>query len=84
MDWKKVWIGVRKRARNYGLWVSAFALLFMLLSDLGYGIDAGRWDMYVDLFMGILVAAGVVSDPKAGKWFTTPSEDADKDMEKEE
>lgn len=81
MDWKKIGRAVKKRARNYGLWVSAFALIFMLLSDLGYGVDAGRYQMYVDLFMGILVAAGVVSDPKSGKWFSDGSENREKDSE---
>lgn len=71
---------LKKRAKNYGLWVSVFALAYMILTDFGVIVDAGHWQNYVDLLMGILIMAGVVSDPKAGKWFS----DADKDMEKEE
>lgn len=66
---KRFMKALREKMKNYGLWVSLFALIFMIMSDFGVGIDAGRYQMYVDLLMGILIALGVVSNPSAGKWF---------------
>ncbi len=55
--------------KNYGLWVSLFALLGMVLMDTIPHFNLGRYQEYVDIILFILIAAGVVSNPKAGKWF---------------
>lgn len=55
--------------KNYGLWVSLFALLALVLQDFIPSFDLGRYQEYVDIILVILVGAGVISDPKAGKWF---------------
>jgi uncharacterized membrane protein len=57
------------KLKNYGLWVSFSALLFMILQDLGFTIDPTRWETYFTLVIGILIYLGIVSNPKDGKWF---------------
>ncbi|MEJ9130619.1 hypothetical protein P4408_14205 [Bacillus thuringiensis] len=60
---------MQEKFKNYGLWVALFALLGMVLMDTVPHFNAGRYQEYVDLILYILIAAGVVSNPTAGKWF---------------
>jgi hypothetical protein len=60
---------MKEKLKNRGLWVALFALLGMILMDTVPNFDAGRYEQYVDLILGILIAAGVISNPKAGEWF---------------
>lgn len=60
---------MKNKLNNYGLWISLSALLCLILQDTIAGFDVGRYDLYVDTFLGVLIAAGIVSDPKTGKWF---------------
>ncbi|MDA1742248.1 hypothetical protein PDK44_25280 [Bacillus cereus] len=45
---------------NRGLWVSVFALLGMILMDTIPNFNAGRYQEYVNTFLFILAAAGVI------------------------
>ncbi len=54
--------------RNYGLWVSLSSLIVMLLNDL-YNVAPSVSEPYVDIGLTILIAAGVISNPKEGKGF---------------
>ena len=56
-----------KKLKNYGLWVSLFALIGLLLSDLGK--MPSNYDQYVQILLYMLVAAGVISNPDNGKWY---------------
>ncbi|MES9779938.1 hypothetical protein ABWK43_03500 [Bacillus thuringiensis] len=60
---------MQEKFKNYGLWVALFALLGMVLMDTVPYFDLGRYQEYVDMILYILIAAGVVSNPTAGKWF---------------
>ncbi|MBJ8090230.1 hypothetical protein JDS76_25935 [Bacillus cereus] len=60
---------MQEKFKNYGLWVALFALLGMALMDTVPHFNAGRYQEYVDMILYILIAAGVVSNPTAGKWF---------------
>ena len=57
------------RLKNYGLWVSLFAVLGMALIDFNAIKELGRYEMYVQVILSILVALGVVSNPKEGKGY---------------
>lgn len=54
--------------RNYGLWVSLGALAVMIATDLT-DVTAEKVQSYVNIGLGILVAAGVVNSPEKGKGY---------------
>ena len=58
---------MKEKLNNYGLWVSLFALIGLLLSD--FGIMPSNYAQYVEIFLYMLVAAGIVSNPGSGKWY---------------
>ncbi|PGU05127.1 hypothetical protein COD21_25585 [Bacillus cereus] len=60
---------MQDKFKNYGLWVALFALVGMVLMDTVPHFNLGRYQEYVDMILYILIAAGVVSNPTAGKWF---------------
>ncbi|MFY0127918.1 hypothetical protein ACRS52_06365 [Bacillus cytotoxicus] len=60
---------MKQKLNNYGLWVALFALLGMVLMDTIPNFNFGRYQEYVDAILCLLIAAGVVSNPSAGKWF---------------
>lgn len=55
------------RFKNYGLWVSVFSLVGLILSNYGLFDKLGLTaDTYKELFqaiLGVLVMAGILSDP---------------------
>mgnify|MGYP005997829013 CR=1 FL=1 len=61
--------------KNYGLWISFTALIYMILEDLGYVIDPTRWETYVTLIVGILISLGIVSNPSNGKGYSDKGAD---------
>ncbi len=60
---------MKEKLKNRGLWVALFALLGMVLMDTVPHFNLGRYQEYVDIILFILIAAGVISNPTAGKWF---------------
>lgn len=60
---------MKEKLKNRGLWVALFALLGMVLMDTIPNFNLGRYQEYVDVILFILAAAGVISNPSAGKWF---------------
>lgn len=60
---------MKEKLKNRGLWVAMFALLGMVLMDNIPNFNLGRFQEYVDVLLFILAAAGVISNPNAGKWF---------------
>ena len=58
------------RFKNYGLWVSLFALLGMILLDANIITELGGYEQYIQIVLGLLIAAGVISNPSTGKGFT--------------
>ena len=59
---------------NRGLWVALGALVTMILND-AFDFTPGTVELYVDAFLVLLTAAGVISNPVDGKWFADPSVD---------
>ncbi|HWO95148.1 MAG TPA: holin [Bacillus sp. (in: firmicutes)] len=55
--------------RNSGLWLALAALLGMILQDTGVPITPERYEMYMDVVLGVLAGAGIISNPAVGKWF---------------
>ena len=51
------------RLKNYGLWVSIFALIPMVLEGFGIEILPDNYQAIVTGVLGILVAAGILNDP---------------------
>lgn len=59
------------RWRNYGLWISIFSFIPLVIDSFGYkGLIPANYEEVVKAFLQILVLAGIVSNPNAGKWFT--------------
>ncbi len=56
------------RWNNYGLWVALGALITMILTD-AFQIAAEDTQRYLDVILGLLIAAGIVTDPVRGKGF---------------
>jgi uncharacterized membrane protein len=54
--------------RNKGLWVALGAIVTLALND-AFGVATGDTEIYVDLILVALGSAGVISNPKEGKWF---------------
>jgi len=56
-----------KRFKNYGLWVSVFAFIPLVVEALGtYDINIilpGNYGKLVQAFLGILVLAGILNNP---------------------
>lgn len=55
--------------RNYGLWVAVAALVGMILQDAGLAITPETYSGYVNAVLGILVLAGIISNPSSGNGF---------------
>lgn len=52
------------RFKNYGLWVSIAAFIPMLLKAFGIDVIPDTYDEIVNSFLGILVLAGIISNPQ--------------------
>lgn len=68
---------MKEKLKNRGLWVALFALLGMVLMDTVPHFNLGRYQEYVDVLLFILAAAGVISNPNAGKWFADQEKKGD-------
>ncbi|MGL4741751.1 MAG: holin [Sarcina sp.] len=51
------------RLKNYGLWVSIFALVPMILQGTGVNILPDNYQAIVTAVLGILVTAGILNNP---------------------
>ncbi|OLN21988.1 phage holin [Domibacillus antri] len=55
-------INWKVRVRSLPFWVAIFALVGFILGE--YGVyDAGRYQLLVDLILGILITGGIIIDP---------------------
>ena len=63
-------LNLRDRLSNYGLWVSLFALLGMILEDFfGITLVKEQYELYTNSILTILVLLGLVNNPTNGKWY---------------
>lgn len=63
-----------EKIKNYGLWVAVASLVGLILQDAGVPLAPEKFQIYVDIILNILVLAGIISDPKTGKWFSDKTE----------
>lgn len=59
---------MKRKLKNYGLWLSV-ASLFYLVAKRKFNMELGEYNTYVDAFLGILVALGIISNPSQGKGY---------------
>lgn len=55
--------------QNYGLWVALGSLVVMAVTDLT-DVTPERVQDYVNIGLALLSAAGVISNPEKGQWFS--------------
>lgn len=58
---------LKKRLRNYGLWVSLASLVLLLLNNFGVDIDESKYNGIVDAILAILVLLGILNNPTTEK-----------------
>lgn len=64
------------RFKNYGLWVSIFAFIPMLLQAFSINIIPENYSEIVNSLLGILVVAGIISNPTTEKkWYLDDKEE---------
>ncbi|EOR25938.1 MULTISPECIES: phage holin [Clostridium] len=72
------------RFKNYGLWVSIFALIPMLLNSLGIEVIPEEYQAITNTILSILVALGIVSNPTTQcKWFVDDKKEKEIDNQVE-
>lgn len=54
---------IKKRLKNYGLWVAVASLGFMIAKDVGFAITPEKYDTYVNTILTVLVLLGIVNNP---------------------
>ena len=58
------------RFKNYGLWVSIFALIPLVLNAFGVKVVPEEYSELTNSILAVLVAAGIVSNPTTvAKWY---------------
>lgn len=60
---------LKEAFNNYGTWTALAALIGFVCIQFIPGFDIGEWDKFVELVLGVVIAMGIVSNPKSGKWF---------------
>ncbi|MGJ9381546.1 phage holin [Salipaludibacillus sp. CF4.18] len=55
-------INWKVRLRSYPFWVALFGFVGLIISNLGV-MDIGSYEQYVQSFLLVLIAGGIVSDP---------------------
>lgn len=73
-----------ERFKNYGLWVSIFSFIPLLLHGLGMNVLPANYEQIVTAFLAILVMAGLLNNPNTNsKWYADDKElnESDKVLE---
>lgn len=60
----------QSRFRNKGLWVAVASFILLMLQTFGVHVVPEQFNDLVNSLLGILVMAGILSDPTTGSWFT--------------
>lgn len=59
-----------ERFKNYGLWLSIFSFIPLLLNGFGVNILPEDYGQIVTALLGILVMAGIINNPTTdSKWY---------------
>lgn len=67
------------RWRNYGLWVSIASFILLILQTFGVNVVPEQYNAIVNSFLGILVLAGILSNPTDGNGYIDTSKIEDED-----
>lgn len=58
------------RFKNYGLWVSIFALIPLILNVFGVKVVPEEYQEITNAILSVLVAVGIISNPTTeAKWY---------------
>lgn len=72
-----------QRTKNYGFWVSLFALIPLFLQTFGdTSILPANYEDIVNLLLSLIVALGIANNPTTGRWYITPGEQKSLEEEK--
>lgn len=71
---------MNEKYRNYGLWLSIFALIPLVCEGYGLDILPKNYEEIITTLLAVLVALGVISNPKDGKGYTDVKEPMTKDI----
>jgi phi LC3 family holin len=55
-------INWKLRLKSYPFWVAVFGFIGFIVADSGV-LEIGRYEMYVEAVMALLIASGVIVDP---------------------
>lgn len=66
--------------KNYGLWVSIAALIPLICEGYGLNILPKNYEEIITTLLAVLVALGVLSNPKEGKGYIDEKETVTKDI----
>ncbi|WP_195987258.1 phage holin [Clostridium sp. D53t1_180928_C8] len=73
------------RFKNYGLWVSIFALIPLILNAFGVKIVPEEYTEITNAILAVLVAAGIISNPTTeAKWYLDDKQANTEDETKKE
>lgn len=68
------------RLKNYGLWVSIFSLIPMILQAFGVKVVAEEYQPIMNTILSILIALGILNNPTTtAKWFLDDKNDENED-----
>ncbi|MGG7143465.1 phage holin [Clostridium nigeriense] len=68
------------RFKNYGLWVSIFALIPIILNSFGIKVVPDEYQAISNAILTILVALGIISNPTTEcKWYIDDNKKNKKD-----
>jgi phi LC3 family holin len=71
------------RFKNYGLWVSIFALIPIILNSFGVKIVPDEYQAISNAVLTILVALGIISNPTTEcKWYIDDKKNNSDSVEK--
>ena len=63
------------RFKNYGLWLSLFSLIGILLNAFGVNFVPEEYTQITNAILAVLIAAGIISNPTTEtKWYLDDKE----------
>lgn len=66
---------LKERTKNYGFWVSLFALIPLFLQTFGdVSVLPSNYEEITNLVLSLIVTLGIVNNPTTGKWYVTPTD----------
>ena len=55
---------LKEKVRSLPMWIALAALIYFIAHN-WMKVDIPDWDKFVELFLGLLIAFGVVNDPNS-------------------